>query len=139
MKAIFAFIIFALSLFSVKFANAQADTLVKFCSQHIPNSYISDGQVYQTPISAEETAEFNVTFYGGSTYRVAACSGLEDGNLIFTVYDKDRNELFCSADHKNTPFWDFKFSSTVDCLIEARLDPIAPPTGFAILLIGFKN
>ncbi|MCQ2253211.1 MAG: hypothetical protein MJZ61_07160 [Bacteroidales bacterium] len=140
MKRLFIIpVIVLLSLFTAMEANAQADTLLKFCAQHMPTSYISDGQVYQTPISTDETAEFSVTFYGGSTYRVAACSGLTDGNLVFTVYDKDRNELFCSADKKNTPFWDFKFTDTVDCLIEARLDELAPPSGIAILLIGFKN
>ncbi len=120
-------------------ADAQADTLLKFCARHIPSSYISDGQVYQTPISADETAEFHVTFYGGSTYRLAACSGIEDGNLVFTVYDSERNELFCNADHRDAPYWDFKFGSTVDCVIEARLGEKAPNSGFAILLIGFKN
>jgi hypothetical protein len=139
MKRILPLIIFAISLLSVLDARAQADTLMRFCARHIPSDYISDGQVYQTPISVGETAEFNVTFYGGSQYRIAACSGLEDGNLIFTVYDKDRNELFCSKNQKNTPLWDFKFNSTVDCIIEAQLDEMAPPSGFAILLIGFKN
>ncbi len=139
MKRILSLIIITISLLTALDASAQADTLMKFCAQHIPSDYISDGQVYQTPIASDETAEFNVTFYGGSQYRIAACSGLEDGNLVFTVYDKDRNELFCSKNNKNTPFWDFKFSSTVDCIIEAQLDEMAPPTGFAILLIGFKN
>ena len=120
-------------------ASAQADTLLNFCARHIPSSYISDGQVYQTPISSDETAEFHVTFYGGSTYRLAACSGLKDGDLVFTVYDSERNELFCNADHKDAPYWDFKFGSTVDCVIEARLGDRAPDSGFAILLIGFKN
>lgn len=128
-----------ISLLSANLANAQADTLMKHCSKHLPNTYISDGQVYQTPISNDETAEFNLTFYGGSTYRVAACAGLEDGNLIFTIYDRDHNELFCSAEHNNTPFWDFKFADTVDCLIEARLANPNDNSGFAILLVGFKN
>ena len=119
-------------------ASAQADTLLNFCARHFPSSYISEGQVYQTPISSDETAEFHVTFYGGSTYRLAACSVLKDGDLVFTVYDSERNELFCSADHKNAPYWDFKFGSTVDCRIEARLGDKAPESGFAILLIGFK-
>lgn len=132
-------VVILLSLINTQLASAQADTLLKFCAQHLPNSYISDGQVYQTPIATDETAEFNVTFYGGSTYRIAACSGLEDGNLVFTVYDTDRHELFCSSDQKNTPFWDLKFSDTVDCIIEARLSDDAPPSGIAILLIGFKN
>ena len=137
MKSFLLSFIFLLTTFS---AVAQADTLLKFCSVHIPSNYISDGQVYQTPISEGESAEFSVTFYGGSTYRLAACAGLEDGNLVFTVYDRDRNELFCSADHKNTPFWDFKFSSTVDCYIEAKLAENTNITSaFAIILMGFKK
>lgn len=140
MKRILPLIIFAISLLSVLDARAQADTLMRFCARHIPSDYISDGQVYQTPISANESAEFTVTFYGGSTYRLAACAGLEDGNLIFTVYDNDRNELFSNIDHNDSPYWDFKFSSTVDCYIEARLSDKSPyDSGFAILLIGFKN
>ncbi|MBO7439314.1 MAG: hypothetical protein J6T96_09065 [Bacteroidales bacterium] len=139
LTAIISIFAMLLAFMMPRVASAQADTLLRFCASHIPSSYISDGQVYQTPISADETAEFHVTFYGGSTYRLAACSGLQDGNLVYTVYDSERNELFCSADHKNAPYWDFKFGSTVDCLIEARLSDIAPDSGFAILLIGFKN
>lgn len=138
MKLIFITVI--LSLLTALKVDAQADTLLKFCSSHIPSSYVSDGQVYQTPVSEGESAEFSVTFYGQSTYRVAACAGLEDGNIVFTLYDMERNELFCSADHQNTPFWDFKFSSTVECYLEARLDDnTTAKSAFAIILIGFKN
>lgn len=137
-KYILLLVLFTTVIISQK-AMAQADTLLNFCASHLPSSYISDGQQYRTPISKDETAEFNVTFYGGTTYRVAACSGTSDGNLIFTVYDKNRNELFASAEHKNTPYWDFKFNSTVDCLIEAQLDDFAPESGIAIILIGFKQ
>ncbi|MBQ9213003.1 MAG: hypothetical protein IJ150_03585 [Bacteroidales bacterium] len=135
--AFFSIIFFVLASLQ---ANAQADTLLKFCAAHIPSSYVSDGQVYQTPVSEDETAEFAVTFYGGSTYRIAACAGLEDGNLIFTLYDHNRNELFSSTDYQNTPYWDFKFTSTVDCYLEARLDEESQTnSAFAIILIGFKN
>ena len=138
-KSLFISILFVLSVFAFNNADAQADTLINFCAQHIPSSYISDGQVYQAAISKDETAEFKVTFYGGTTYRIAACSGLNDGNLLFSLYDNDGNELFSSVDHKNTPYWDFQFSSTIDCNIQAMLDDYAPESGFAIMLIGFKN
>ncbi|MCQ2250795.1 MAG: hypothetical protein MJZ66_06765 [Bacteroidales bacterium] len=128
-----------ISMVSANVADAQSDSLMKSCAQNLPSSYISDGQVYQTPIASDETAEFNVTFYGGSTYRVAACLGKDAGNLVFTIYDRDRNELYCSAEHNNAPFWDFKFADTVDCLIEARMANQNEESGFAILLIGFKN
>ena len=138
-KSLFISILFVLSVFAFNNADAQADTLINFCAQHIPSSYISDGQVYQAAISKDETAEFKVTFYGGTTYRIAACSGLNDGNLLFSIYDNEGNELFASIDHKNAPYWDFQFSSTIDCNIQAMLDDYAPESGFAIMLIGFKN
>jgi len=138
-KSLFISILFVLSVFAFNNADAQADTLINFCAQHIPSSYISDGQVYQAAISKDETAEFKVTFYGGTTYRIAACSGLNDGNLLFSIYDTEGNELFASIDHKNAPYWDFQFSSTIDCNIQAMLDDYAPESGFAIMLIGFKN
>ncbi|MBQ3658249.1 MAG: hypothetical protein II956_15625 [Bacteroidales bacterium] len=129
-----------LTFFTILKVEAQADTLMKFCATHIPSSYVSDGQVYQTPVSEGETAEFALTFYGGSTYRIAACAGIEDGNLTFSLYDKDRNELFSSTDHDNAPFWDFKFTSTVECYLEAQISPESTvKSAFAIILIGFKN
>ena len=138
-KSLFISILFVLSVFAFNNADAQADTLINFCALHIPSSYISDGQVYQAAISKDETAEFKVTFYGRTTYRIAACSGLNDGNLLFSIYDNEGNELFANVDHKNAPYWDFQFSSTIDCNIQAMLDDYAPESGFAIMLIGFKN
>ena len=90
-------------------------------------------------MSKIEVAEFHVTFYGGSTYRIAACSGLSDGNLIFSVYDKDRNLLFTNSDYSNSSHWDFKINSTVDCIIEAHLNPDQLASGCAVLLIAFKQ
>lgn len=118
---------------------AQADTLVKVCTQHLQVPYISDGQQYQTILNEEEIAEFHATFYGGSRYRVVGCSGLSDGNLVYSVYDKERNLLFTNSDFENAPYWDFKFENTMDCIIEAKLDYKNNKSGFAIMLIGFKQ
>lgn len=118
---------------------AQADTLVKVCSQHLQVPYISDGQQYQTILNEDEVAEFHATFFGGSRYRIVGCSGLSDGNLIYTVYDHERNLLFSNTDFENAPYWDFKFENTMDCIIEAKLDSKNTNSGFAIMLIGFKQ
>ena len=140
MKKLRNYIITILILFSINVnVLAQADTLIKFCSQNLTTNYISDGQQYISLLNGDEIAEFRATFYGGSTYRIVACSGLTNGNLIFSVYDKERNELFSNRNHKNAPFWDFKFNSTMECIIEAQLDPKGLESGIAILLIGFKQ
>lgn len=120
--------------------NAQCDTIAKVCAKHIIASFISDGQQYRSLLlNPDETAEFKTTFFGETVYRIAACSGLTDGNLIFSVYDQERNVIFTNKDAKNAPYWDFKVKSTVDVIIEAKLDPTNSGSGCAVLLIGFKQ
>ncbi|HKC68275.1 MAG TPA: hypothetical protein VKG26_08595, partial [Bacteroidia bacterium] len=76
-------------------ATAQCDTIASVCAKHIISSFISDGQQYRSLLlNPDETAEFKTTFFGETVYRIAACSGLTDGNLIFNVYDQDRNVIF---------------------------------------------
>jgi hypothetical protein len=118
---------------------AQCDSIASLCDQHITSSFISDGQDYRSLLLGDEMAEFNMTLYGGSTYRFAACSGLTDGNLLFSVYDKERNLLFTNIDYENAAYWDFKITNTLDCMIEAQLDPNISASGCAVLLVGFKQ
>lgn len=126
---------------SVNTASAQiADTVANACAKHLENQFISDGQQYRALLmNADETAEFHTTLYGGTLYRIAACSGLTDGNLVFSVYDTERNLLFTNSEFKNAPYWDFKIVNTLDCVIEAKLDGAAQGSGRAVVLIGFKQ
>jgi hypothetical protein len=103
--------------------HAQCDTIASLCVKNLTAKYISDGQQYRALLLSKEVAEFNATFYGGTTYRLAACSGLKDGSLEFRVFDKQRNLLFTNIEHKNAPYWDFKFVKS----------------GCAVLLISFKK
>jgi hypothetical protein len=115
------------------------DTVATICEKHLEKSFISDGQQYRSLLmNNEETAEFHTVLYGGTTYRVAACTGLSDGHLVFSVYDKDRHLLFSNIDFNNTPYWDFKVNNTLDCIIEAKLDE-SKKSGRAVILIGFKQ
>ncbi|MBN8702692.1 MAG: hypothetical protein J0M08_06480 [Bacteroidetes bacterium] len=121
-------------------SNAQCDTVATLCGKHIGNKFISDGQQYRSLLlNSEETAEFHTTFYGGTTYRIAGCSGLTDGNLVFSVFDGERNMLFTNIDYRNAPYWDFKITNTLDCIIEAKLDANSKSSGCAVVLIGFKQ
>ena len=118
---------------------AQCDTIATLCSKHINGNFISDGQQYRALLLNDEVAEFHATFFGGTTYRVAACSGLTDGNLIFRLFDSERNLLFTNAEFQNSPYWDFQIKSTLDCIIEAQLDQSAGGSGCAVLSIGFTQ
>ncbi len=121
--------------------NAQCDTIANICSKHIIASFVSDGQQYRSLLlNSEEYAEFHTTFFGETTYRIAACSGTSDGNLVFNIYDEERNLLFTNKNHRNAPYWDFKVKSTIETIIEAQLDPGKNPgSGCAVILIGFKQ
>ena len=126
----------------VNTASAQVnDTVANACAKHLESQFISDGQQYKALLmNTDETAEFHTTLYGGSIYRIAACSGLSDGNLVFSVYDTERNLLYTNKDYKNAPWWDFKINNTLDCIIEAKLNGEAgASSGRAVILIGFKQ
>ena len=127
------------ALFST--SNAQCDTIANICAKHIIASFISDGQQYRSLLlNSEEYAEFHSTFFGETTYRIAACSGRSDGNLLFNIYDADRNLLFSNRSQKNAPHWDFKVKSTIEVIIEAQLDGNKNSgSGCAVILIGFKQ
>jgi hypothetical protein len=118
---------------------AQCDITADVCQSHITDDYLSDGQHYRALLLTDQVAEFNATLYGGSTYRLAACSGTQDGNLVFRMFDKDRNLIYKNDDFQNAPHWDFKMESTIDVIIEAELDPIAGASGCAVMLMGFKR
>ncbi|MCW3076308.1 MAG: hypothetical protein JWO32_917 [Bacteroidetes bacterium] len=139
-KFVFILSIVAASSFLNK-ANAQCDTIANICAKHIISTFISDGQQYRALLlNSEETAEFHSTFFGETTYRIAACSGTSDGNLVFNIYDQERNLLFTNRKQKNAPYWDFKVKSTLETIIEAQLDANRNPgSGCAVILIGFKQ
>ncbi|MDI1354923.1 MAG: hypothetical protein PSX36_08395 [bacterium] len=120
---------------------AQCDSIANLCARHIISTFISDGQQYRSLLlNSEEYAEFHTTFFGETTYRIAACSGTSDGNLIFNIYDENRNLLFSNKNQKNSPYWDFKVKSTLETIIEAQLDGTRNPgSGCAVILIGFKQ
>lgn len=120
-------------------AHAQCDTIASLCEKNITAEYIPDGQFYRALLKDDETAEFDLTLYGGTTYRIAACSGISDGNLVFSVYDKEHNLLFSNKDFNNDPYWDLVVANTLDVTIDAVLDNRKASSGCAVLLIGFKK
>lgn len=131
-------IVVILALSALK-SNAQIDSTLNLCKKQMILPFVTDGQTYKALLNGDETAEFYATFYGESTYRIVGYSGNSKGNLIFSVYDKERNLLFTNTDYKNAPYWDFEFEYSMDCIIEAKLDSKNKKSGFAVLLIGFKQ
>lgn len=122
-----------------KLSTAQIESSIKMCKTHFTSEYVSDGQYYTVLLNKDDIAEFYVTFYGGTVYRLVGYCGTDAGNLVFSVYDQERNLLFTNRDFENTPFWDFKFENSMDCIIEAEIDTKDVTSGIAVMLIGFKQ
>ena len=118
---------------------AQCDSTSSMCQSHLGTKYISDGQSYKALLVGDEVAEFSTTFFGGSSYRIAGCSGNSDGNLVWSMYDQEGTLLYTNNDYRNTPYWDFDFVSTIDVTIEAQLSSLGDGSGCAVLIIGFKR
>jgi hypothetical protein len=135
-------VITAVLLASVTMSYAQdCESLVKACEVHLKgknNSFVSDGQVY-TAFLDREKAEFKTTFFGGSTYRIAATAGEDDTYVIFTVTDTQGNLLFTNKNYKNSTYWDFKVAKTIPVIISTELDMDKKVTGCAVMMIGFKR
>jgi hypothetical protein len=131
-----------LCLFALGFAassQAQCDTIADHCQKHIGEAYISDGQTYRALLSGDDVAEFQVTLFAGNTYRIAACSGSSDSNLIFKIVDQEKNLLFSNADYATAPYWDFFVENTMLVTLESMLDSNKSDSGCAVIVIGFKK
>ncbi len=124
-------------------ATAQAQSLCEpiadRCERHITSEYIPDGQFYRALLQGDEVAEFGLTLFGGTTYRIAACSGESDGVLLFSVYDKEHTILYTNSEYQNAPYWDLVVANTIDVTVEATLDPSMAGSGCAVMLMGFKK
>lgn len=139
MKLNFRIIAFAIALSISPALSAQCDTIADICVKHMTSGFLSDGQQYRALLRTDEMAEFDITLYGGSKYRISACSGFSDGNLIFTLLDQERNILFSNNEFEMSPYWDFEVTSTIDAILEARLKPSDAESGCAVVLIGFQQ
>ncbi|MFP4025165.1 MAG: hypothetical protein ACLFVR_11635 [Thiohalospira sp.] len=133
------FLAFLISLLSTTYIYCQENTSINQCDNLLNSGYISSGQEYRANLDENNKAKFFTTFYGDSNYRIIACSDNKEVPLIFSVYDSEKNLLFCNRDYDYTPYWNFSFTSTVDCVIEIELKNDKHVKDEVLLLIGFKE
>jgi hypothetical protein len=121
------------------FAQNPVNNSLSDCEKLLKPEYISSGQEYYADLNKNNKAIFHATFYEGTQYRVAACTDIKGHELIMKVFDTEKNLLFSNAKHNYIPYWNLRFTSTVDCIIEIKIeakDHIKKPVK---LLIGFKD
>lgn len=134
---IFSTIVILMLGFGVK-ANAQLTQLQNICSLYFSPEFISDGQEYFAQLNPDRKIEFRTTFFGDNTYRIVACSNIRRSELVFSVFDTEKNLLFSNADYEFSPYWDFRFSSSVTCIIQIDIKSQKFVPGYVMMLIGYK-
>jgi len=138
-KSILTFVtILIFSFIGANSINSQEEVLINRCIESIKSPFIVSGQPFKAFITEDEVAEFHTTFFAGSTYRIVACSSQEQ-NIIFSVYDKERNLLFTNESVDAAPYWDFKVEGSLECIVEAKLNSEKSTSGIALMLVGFKS
>jgi|JFJP01.1.fsa_nt_gi hypothetical protein len=137
-KYLFLFFVFFIFCKSNNYAQST-DNLVQECEKYMQLPFIFDGQQYISPINGEFPVQFSLTFYGGVTYRVSVAANNPTGELIFTVFDKNRNILFSNKNYDYAPFWDFKINNTIDCVIELHVNEVLTQSATAVMRVGFKT
>jgi hypothetical protein len=137
--------VFAVSLASILFfalfpsrLNSQDEEFAKYCAEDLKAPFINTGQPMKAFLTGDEVAEFHTTLYDGNVYRIITCSKQQE-NIQFSVYDKNRNLIFSNQEYNLVNFWDFRMEGSMECIIEARLNPKKATSGIALLMIGFKG
>ena len=119
--------------FSSQKGLAQITQLQHICSLYFSPEFISDGQEYFAQLEPNRRVEFRTTFFGDNTYRIVACTNLRKSDLVFSVYDTEKNLLFSNVDYNLSPYWDFRFTSTVTCIIQIDVRSQKFTPGFVMI------
>jgi hypothetical protein len=149
MKNLFTYtaLLFSLLTLGTSYGQITCDSITAVTSSYLNTSkdqamnriFISDGQVYRAFLRDDEASEFQSTFYGGSTYRIATSAGIKDNYIIFEVFDTERNLLFSNEDYEYAPYWDFSVENSLNVTIEVKLDVDKKVSGCASVMIGFAK
>ncbi len=115
-------------------SNSLAD-----CEVLLSPGYISNGQEYFADLDKNNKATFHVTFFAGNKYRIVGCTSIQNYKLIMEVFDTDKNLLFSNRNHEYIQYWNLVFTSTVECIIELKIDADKHIKKPVKLLIGFSE
>jgi hypothetical protein len=142
MKISFVYIILGMLLFQLPnelFAQEKVNNSMDNCVNLFSREYVPSGQDYVAKLDQNNKATFHTTFYGGTQYRIIACSNFDNPRLVLKVYDIEKNLLFSNLNYNYTPYWNLSFSSTVDCIVEISVESEQLIKKPVKLLIGFKK
>ncbi len=109
--------------------------------------FVHNGQLTSAVLNPGDSADVEMTFNKGKTYRVLVCSQDLIGNVEFKVLDNTRKILYKSNPDEKNPYWDFKVDQTQKFIIQITVPPMERsiqktnlvPNGCVSLLVGFQK
>lgn len=131
--------IFLIFLFfgCIHFINAQS--LDGKCEKYISSDFTIFEKDYKLEINSTEEATLHVTCYEDFIYRFVTCSNHSNEKLIFSIYDSEDNLLYTNENYSLTPYWDFKFNSTLECVVKIKKSSKIDTKSTISLIIGYKG
>lgn len=124
--------------------NAQCKGFTK--KQCLPKlaPYTHNGQLTSAVFMPGESAEIEMTFNAGKSYRLIVASQEVIGNATFKVLDQTNKVIYQDTSSANMLSWDFSMKNTQPLIIQITVPPMETsnkivPSGCVSLLIGFKE
>ena len=118
--------------------NALGQSELKSCYKNFDAGFILNEKEYKIVVKENEAATFHITFLENFTYRLSACTNINDGQLVLEVYDLENNLLFSNEKHEYSAYWDFKCVTTMECVIKIQVSGTEFQKGIVYLLSGYK-
>lgn len=115
----------------------QADPYAA-CLELLSYPFSPDGQVHIAQLEKGDYIDFDVTFYGQTVYRLIACSGCKEAQVSFSLYDQEGHLLFCNADYRMSPYWDFDIQHTLHGSVRLELSSETETPCTVYLIVGFR-
>ena len=137
-RNILIIIVLLVSIFKPIGITSQEDELLTNCLSSYKSPFIVTDRSLKAFLTGNEVAEFRAAFFTGTVYRVVSC-GFESDVIEFSVLDTERNLLFSSSDFDNAGMWNFQMEGSMECIIEARLNPEKASSGMVFMLLGFRG
>jgi len=103
-----------------------------------PEKFISDGQEYLLLPKKTKPATVKVIFYPGIDYQLKICPEHPEIIVEITVTDADGTLIYTNADKKFIRFWNFKFQSLMNAVIELKIQSKSEEEPVRLQL-GFKT
>jgi hypothetical protein len=118
----------------------------KWCLPSL-SPYVHNGQLTTAILNPGDSADIDLTFYGGKEYKLLICSQDQIGKVQFKVLDQSRKVLYTSIPDEKNPSWSFKMENTQQLIVQINVPKIEKtnqrinivPNGCVALLVGFMK